>query len=155
MFSQEAMQQPSQPFPSLSAATPTDGPVRAGDVFQVAVGAPVPPVYSPVSIEAVTAHLQASGIADDIGVTFQPGPPHAQGGGRLVVTGAAAEDWRSGAELCGAILKLVSETGYVLHTGNWLSCVITPIDRPRFEIPEWLLLLALGALIWWLWKKRE
>src|SRR5262245_55159676 len=142
------------PSSLAGAAGLVAGLVRAGDVFEIVVGSPVALIYSPVKDRDVTAYLEDSGIAHNVVAQYQPGPPHTQGTGKLIITGIAAADWRSGSELCAAVLQLVSKTGYVIHTGNWLACTITPAApaETKFESPNWLILLALGIGLWWLWK---
>jgi hypothetical protein len=147
---------PSSLYPA-GAAGPTDGPVRASDVFEIVVGCPVAPIYQAVRVGDLAPHLYASGIATDVSVLYLDGSPHTFGrDGKLVITGIASADWQSGSALCGEVLKLISQI-YQIHTGNWLTCTITPAApaRPKFEVPTWVILLALGLGLWILWKKTK
>jgi hypothetical protein len=150
---------PSDPssLPSPGAAAPTDGAVRAGDIFELKVGSPVAPIYSPVRVADLAPYLYDSGIATDVDVAYISGPPHSQGQGKLLITGVAADNWRSGGELCGEVLRLVAETGYSISPSNWLSCIITPTApaMPKFEVPGWLILLLLGGALWLWWKSAK
>jgi hypothetical protein len=149
---------PSSQLQSPALTTPEQREVKAGDVFSIEVASP----YSPVSIEGLVAHLQASGIADNISVQYQPPTPYGgqliKGDGKLMITGFARDDWPDAATLCGEILKKVAETGYAMSLNSYLSCVITPTAQPamsKFEVPGWLILLLLGGALWLWWKSNK
>ena len=125
MFSQ-AMLQPSLFSSSPGAVVPTDGPVRAGDLFQINVGAHTWPIDAPMPLQAITGRLRDTGISDDIEITYSPASLNVVAS--LSIRGHAADDSPSAQAFCAEILKLIQATGYALNLA-WLNCVITPTLR--------------------------